>query len=114
MIKGTCVYELIAPSGHTYVGISKNLKARIKTHKRMHLNNIFEDHMKSNGFTMDDIKIRVHKHGLTRKQALSIEQKRIHHYEDEGKCLNYFRRKNLPNTEKTFEVEMPNGEQATI
>ena len=110
-IKRNCVYELVTPDNNIYVGISKNLKQRIATHKRMRINSVFSDHMDKNGFDQNDFKVRVYKDDLSRKDAEKLEKELIHKNEEKGVCLNYFKRKHI---KQRFEVEMPNGEIAYL
>jgi len=106
-----CVYKLISPKGHVYVGISKNLVNRLYQHSRMHLNRYFENHCDKNGFSFDDFEIEVYKEGLSKKEASKIEKQEIIKYQKEGKCLNYAKRTDFG---KSFEVKKPNGETVTI
>lgn len=106
-----CVYKLISPKNHVYVGITKNLVNRLYQHSRLSQNRYFGEHCDKNGFDFEDFDIEVYREGLTKKVANKIERQQIAKYQKENRCLNYAKRTDFG---KSFEVKKPNGEKVII
>ena len=86
-VNGYWVYEITTPDGMKYVGMS----CRKYTSHRWRRNNYKTTALQSyiEEFGWDALKEEVIKDGLSKEEALQLEDELIRVYKEEGHCINY-------------------------